>query len=113
MPDYKRKPLEILNYGSVLVARALIMGRYGMLQCKANFSNGYAEKNCEVCRKLDNESHRINECIVYQNINLCDSDGLLDYELIYSDNLVEVMKVLRTVLRMWDLGCGKNAMRKE
>ena len=36
-PDYKRKPLEIMSYSSVIAARATIMGRYGMLQCKKNF----------------------------------------------------------------------------
>ena len=39
--DYERKPIDISNYGSVLTTRALIMGRYGMLNCGANFAKGY------------------------------------------------------------------------
>ena len=112
-PGYTRKPLEILNYGSTLVTRALIMGRYGMLQCRANFSNGYATRNCEKCETVDNEAHRINYCILHRNINLYDSDEKMDFNMIYSDKLEDAMKVLKIILRMWDLGYGKNVMRND
>ena len=44
-------------------ARALIMGRYGMLDCKANFSMGYGGKMCNECDVEDNENHRLNRML--------------------------------------------------
>ena len=112
-PDYKRKPLEIMNYGSVLVTRAVIMGRYGMLNCNANFSSGYGNKNCSTCGVPDDESHRINYCIKYKEANLYESDEKIDYSMIHSDNLESMMKVVQIILKLWDLGYGKNAMRQK
>ena len=87
------------------------MGRYGMLQCASNFSNGYGGKNCNRCKVEDNESHRINECPVWSNINLADSGESIDFNLIYSDNETESMNVIRHIISVWDLGSGKNCMR--
>ena len=110
-PTYQRKPLEIMKYGSVLVTRALIMGRYGMLKCRANFSSGYGNKSCPKCNTIDDERHRINYCPVYQEINLYDCENKLDFDLIYSDDLNEILKVVEVILKLWDLGFGKNSMR--
>ena len=111
-PTYQRKPLEVMNYGSVVVTRAVIMGRYGMLKCRANFSAGYGSKNCPVCNKVDDEHHRINECSSFQRINLYDCVSKVDFNLIYSDNLDDILKVVEVILKMWDLGFGKNTMRQ-
>ena len=110
--DYERKPIDISNYGSVLTTRALIMGRYGMLNCGANFAKGYGGKCCNNCGTLDDESHRINDCIIYRGTNLYDSGEKLDFGHIYSNNMQQIMKVVEMILKMWDLGCGKNVMRK-
>ena len=100
-----------MKYGSVLVTRALIMGRYGMLKCRANFSSGYGNKSCPKSNKIDDERHRINYCPVYQEINLYDCENKLDFDLIYSDDLNEILKVVEVILKLWDLGFGKNSMR--
>ena len=39
--EYVLKPQSFMHKNNKLIARAYIMGRYGMLQCAANFSNGY------------------------------------------------------------------------
>ena len=109
--NYIRKPLEIMNHGSILATRALIMGRYGMLNCRANFSKGSGGKNCVMCNTVDDESHRINDCIIFREINLYDSDERVDYDLLYSDDVRSTLKVVKVILKMWDLGHGKNAMR--
>ena len=110
-PDFKRKPLDIMNYGSAVVTRALIMGRYGMLKCKSNFSCGNGRKLCDVCGSIDDEDHRINYCVVYQSINRCNSESKIDFNCIYSDDLNESLKVVKIVLGLWDLGNGRNEMR--
>ena len=109
--DYKRKPLDIMSYGSAVVARALIMGRYGMLKCKSNFSRGSGKKLCDVCNVTDDEDHRVNHCTVYESMNRCHSDSKIDFNGIYSDDLNESLKVVRAILELWDLGIGRNEIR--
>ena len=109
-PSFSRKPMEFLNH-SVLVGRAIIMGRYGMLECAANFENKYGGKQCRTCNVIDNESHRINSCKVYESINLCNSSESVDFEFIYSNETAKCMKVVERILMMWDLVNGKNVMR--
>ena len=109
-PSFVRKPLEFMDK-NLLIARALIMGRYGMLQCGANFQKGYGNKECKECKVKDDESHRINSCKVYSNINLYNTSENVDFNLIYSNDMVECMKIVEKILIMWDLANGKNTMR--
>ena len=94
-----------------IIARAYIMGKYGMLQCAANYSNGYGSKDCRKCLVVDDESHRINHCKEWSNINLANSDTCIDYDLINSDNVEDSMKVVEQIMAMWDLGNNKNCMK--
>ena len=89
------------------------MGRYGMLQCAANFSNGYGGKNCKNCVTIDNESHRINVCPLWRDINLCNVQESLDYSLIHSEAETEITKIVEMIISMQDLGNNRNAMRNE
>ena len=110
-PDYQRRPLRVMNKGSVIVTRVVLMGRYGMLKCRANFSSSFSSKNCPKCDVVDDESHRINYCSVFRSINLCDSTEKINFDGLFSDNLNEVLTVVTIILKLWDLGCGKNRMR--
>ena len=111
--NYSRKPQSFVMQNNKLIARAYIMGRYGMLQCAANFSCGYKGKNCSECGVVDDEDHRINYCTLWKERNLSESDDKLDYSLIYSENLHESIKVVEVILNLWDLGNGKNSMRTD
>ena len=81
-PDYKREPLIFLKDLTCIETRALIMGRYGMLDCKSNFSMGYGGRLCEQCNAVDNEDHRMNECEKYCNINRYDNLEKIDFDKI-------------------------------
>ena len=70
-----------------------MMGRYGMLDCKTNFSMGYGGKLCVECNTDDNEAHRINECAKYRAVNKYDCTEKINFENIYSDELDDVMIV--------------------
>ena len=109
-PSFVRKPLGFMDK-NLLIARALIMGRYGMLQCGANFQKGYGNKECKECKVKDDESHRMNSCKVYSNVNLYNTSENIDFNLIYSNDTVKCMKVVEKILIMWDLANGKNVMR--
>ena len=109
--DYRRKPQMFMNRNNKLIARAYLMGRFGMLQCAANFSMGYGGKNCRQCGVLDDEQHRINDCEVWKDINLFTSNEKIDFQLLYSDDEQESMIIVGRILEMWDLVNGKNCMR--
>ena len=87
------------------------MGKFGMLQCAANFERSYGGKNCKVCGTVDDESHRINDCKIWENINLYHKDEILNFEHIYSEDTEQSLKVVERILMMWDLGNGRNTMR--
>ena len=109
--EYKRVPcMDILNKSRHL-CRAQIMTMYGMLDCAKNFKTGYKREICSVCKVLDDESHRINYCSKYQNINLFHSPIKIDFESIHSGNKKAIKRVLEVVGEIWDLTNGKNLMR--
>ena len=111
--DYTRRHDSFIDrHPSVLHTRALIMGRYGMLQCANNFSCGYGSKICTECNAVDNEEHRINECRKYDGTNLYNSANKITYDDIYSDDEVKCFAVVDRILSVWDLGNGKNNMRQ-
>ena len=91
-----------MNYGSVVITRAVINGRYGMLSCNAHFSSGNGNKNCPECSMIDDESHLINYCVKYKKINLYEEDEWIDLEQIHSVNMDEVL------LKIWNLEYKKN-----
>ena len=62
---------------------------------------------------IDDENHRINQCSLFRKFNLYDSKDKIQYDWIYSDDLNDVLKVVKIILKMWDLGCGKNEMRDQ
>ena len=111
--EYKRQPHPFITKNNKTKARAFIMGRYGMLQCAANFANGHGGKDCRNCGVIDNEHHRINDCPVWKDINLLNNTECLDFNLIHSDTEVEVLKVVETIITLWDLGNNRNCMRNE
>ena len=110
-PNYIRQPLPILRELTCVEMRALVMGRYGMLDCRANFSAGYGNKQCLRCDVEDNEVHRMNECPLYGSVNRVDSDQKVDFGKIYSNSIDDVRPVIDAILEMWDLEHSKNKMR--
>ena len=110
-PSYKRQALPLLTRLTSIEARALIMGRYGMLDCRANFSKGYGGKLCKACYVIDDEMHRVNFCQKYDSINRYDNPEKVDFGTIYSDNVHGVKPVLNAILKMWDLENGRNKMK--
>ena len=109
--EYERKPHSVLMENDKLIARDYIMGRFGMLQCAANFSCGNGGKNCKTCNVPDDEGHRINVCPVWKDFNLYNSQVKIDFSQINSSNMNDIMRVIRIILSMWDLGNGRNEMR--
>ena len=110
--EYRRAPdTFILRNTSIVYARALIMGRYGMLKCANNFSYGHGTKICDKCTVVDDENHRISVCEKWKDTNLVHSSEKLAFDDIYLDDYERCAKVVQRILSTWDLENGRNEMR--
>ena len=111
-PNYVRTldPFIMQNQ-SMIHARALIMGRLGMLQCAKNFAIHHGTKQCKDCGVLDDESHRMNFCIKYRSVNYCDKAEKIEFHDIYSNDDDKIMNVVKAIICVWDLANNKNEMR--
>ena len=109
--NYEHKPEPFMQLNNKIIARVYIMGRYGMLQCAANFSNGYGGKNRAHCGVIDDENHRINHCELYKEENLFDSVEKIEFNDLYSEDENKSMPVVEMILQLWDLGNGRNCMK--
>ena len=109
--EYVRKPTGILTQLTVLETRAFIMGKYGMLSCGANYTMRNGGKDCNECGELDDENHRINDCVLYKHVNLYDNDEKFRFSDIFSKDAELIKQVIKKILATWDLGFGKNTMR--
>ena len=106
---YQRKPDEfILKHQSIAYARAYIMAKFGMLDCGSNYASKYGGKQCRKCGVIDDEKHRINECVLYESTNLLKCDSKVDFDDIHSKSVEKVRNVVNCVLSIWDLERGKN-----
>ena len=93
-----------------LKARAVIMGRYGMLDCANNFENKYHSKICGTCGDTDDECHRVNFCRKWESINYYASNRKVDMQLMHSHEKGDLEEIADVILSIWDLRNGKNAM---
>ena len=112
-PDYDRTPDRFIVQNQLMIyTRALIMGRFGMLQCAKNYATQHGTKECKECGVTDDENHRINFCMKYRSVNLYDKTEKIEFnDIYYDDDDDKVMNVVRTILSVWDLAHGKNEVR--
>ena len=101
---------NVLNRSKMGV-RALIMGMSGMLDCANNFHNKYRTKECRECCKVDDESHRINDCVVFKDVNLYHSRLKFDFNSVYSENELTLDRAETVIRSVWILDNGKNSVR--
>ena len=108
--NYKRSPCMNTLTKSRYFSRVRIMSMYHMLDCSKNYKIGNKGENCRTCNVTDDENHRINFCIKYQDKNLFQSPIKIDFNSIYSDNEETVGRMIEVVCKLWDLKLGKNTM---
>ena len=62
--------------------KTLIMARYGMLWCAKNFKTQFGGQNCQTCGTIDDENHRINECVLYKEKNWHGKEEKVDFNIL-------------------------------
>ena len=60
-----------------------MMSMFGMLDCTKNFKSGNVGADCCVCKVVDDENHRINECSRFKDYNLYLSPTKYDFHCLF------------------------------
>ena len=108
-PQYIRKPEEELLYATKNETKAIIIARYGMLECGSNFK-GKMNSICSVCSVLDDESHRFNVCPKWnQDVNQ-QSRVNINFDEIYSPDIEVIRPLLTKISSMWNTKCANGTM---
>ena len=104
--NYSRKPPQEILQCTKFETKTLIIARYRMLECGKNFK-GSMKELCEHCKLLDDEDHRLNYCRRYSDINFSDNDEKVDFNMIYSNDIVELKRIIPKISQVWNT---KNAL---
>ena len=75
---YKREPRPEILQMTKHETKTIVTARYRMLQCGKNFK-GTMKEICDTCNTIDDENHRLNDCIKWRTINLYDSAEKTDF----------------------------------
>ena len=66
---------------------------------------------CATCNLVDDEDHRINDCLRFKGQNLCMSGLNYDFGAIYSDDEETVTRTIEVIRLLWNLENGQNEMK--
>ena len=89
--------------------KAIIIARFGMLECGKNYK-GTQREICNTCSLLDDENHRLNYCPKYRNINLCDSTVKVDFQDIYSRDHSVLKEMIKVISKVWNIRNANGTM---
>ena len=109
---YKREPQINILRTSKRETKTITMARYGVLECGYNYK-GTMKETCDLCNCIDDENHRLNFCKKWKNLNLSESVEKLDYNLIYSDNLMDIRHVTNVLENVWNTHNANGTIRTE
>ena len=101
-PDYQRKPLPEIMKCSKVESKAIIMGRFGMLECGKNYKGTKSETSND-CNELDDENHRLNYCSKYRDINFFNHTLKIDFRDIYSNDELVLRKIVDGIKKVWNV----------
>ena len=106
LPDLKqdsfiRKPRNELLKLSKHATKTLIIARFGMLECGANFK-GKLPEYCALCNCRDDENHRLNECPKFADVNQFNSNEKVHFQSVYSEDIDVLLKIIPYLTRIWN-----------
>ena len=109
--SYTGKPLPEIISSNRLRAKTLIIARSGMLECGKNFKATIPE-TCNRCMQIDDENHRMNECLNWEHLNSLGAGGKVDFQDVYSNDPHKLSVVTDRIRCVWELSLGKGIMRR-
>ena len=108
---YSRMTQTELLYCTRQETKTIIISRFGMLECGRNFK-GTLSDVCKTCKVLDDESHRMNHCASFKDINLHLNDIKVDFNDIYSSDVNILRKIIPVIEKVWNLTTAHGTIRK-
>ena len=108
---YQRNPRKEVIVGSRERVKAIIISRSRMLDCGTNYK-GTIPQSCRTCGSLDNEDHRLNECLMYKEHNFANSLEKCKFDDVYSDDNVILDPILNHIEKLWEFRFANGRMKK-
>ena len=108
--NYVRQSTQELLSCSKQETKTLMIARFRMLECGTNYKGSKSEI-CSTCKRKDDENHRLNECKKYVSNNYHDSDDKLPFDLIYSQDLKQLRKIISRIENVWNTSNAHGTMR--
>ena len=108
---YQRNPQKEIVMGNKERAKSIIISRNRMLDCGTNYK-GTMSQACRTCKTLDNEDHRLNDCLVYKENNLVNYLEKCKFDDIYSDNVEILNPILTHIEKLWEFRFANGRMKK-
>ena len=106
---YRRKPQSSILKTSKRETRTIMIARFGLLECGKNFKGTQSEM-CTECNCVDDENHRLNHCIKWQNVNLYNEAEKVDFTKVHSDDLNIVRQIIPSIEKIWDTRISQGRM---
>ena len=91
--------------------KTIIIARFGMLECGRNYK-GNKPETCGLCDEIDDENHRLNNCIKFCDINFYDSDIKVDFRKVFSNDIDTLREILPSIQRVWNTKTAHGTMAK-
>ena len=110
--NYQRTPAAELTKCNKKETKAIMIARFGMLECGKNFQ-GTRDLNCSQCNTVDDEAHRLNYCLKYDNMNFRNCDTKVDFASFYSDDVNILKDLVRKISRVWNVKNANGTMITE
>ena len=92
-------------------ARERIKKSGAELECGKNFKATIPE-TCDKCLKLDDENHRMNECLNWKHVNYVNSNSKVDFQDVYSSDPQKLSLIIDRIQGVWELSLGKGIMKR-
>ena len=99
--DYQRKPVEELMKCNKRETKTLLIARFGMLECGKNYQ-GTMNIICPECGVTDDEYHRLNDCIKFDDVNFCTAETKVNFQMIYTHEVEMLKNLAQDISRVWN-----------
>ena len=110
-PHYVRQPEKEILYTTKYETKTILIARYGMLVCGANFK-GTMKSTCQTCNVMDDEKHRLNICPLWNDPDDIETRALIDFDVIHSPDIEKIRPMLKEIGRLWNTKCAGGSMIK-
>ena len=108
---YVREPVPEILLCDKQETKTILIARFGMLECGKNFKNSMTEQ-CKDCNVVDDENHRLNNCVTYRNLNLYDIHPKVNFIDIFSSDITVLRAVIGQIEKVWNVKTAHGSMNK-